>query len=70
MNKRYIPLETYIKNLYMEDVHSASIAGMDAVTLKLKSININLSEEQEEEVYSALETVLEKLGNGNYRHYN
>ena len=62
------PIKDYVENLYMEDVHSAALEGLDAIAEYLKSIKIKLSEEQEEEIYDALEIALEKLGNGNYRH--
>ena len=59
---------SYIKEMYMEDVHSAALQGLDVITKELKKRGIELSEEQGEEVYLAMDLALEKLSNGNYRH--
>jgi len=58
----------YVKEMYMEDVHSAALRGLEAITADLKERGIELSEEQGEEVYLAMDLALEKLSNGNYRH--
>lgn len=56
-----------IKELYMEEVHSASLKGIDAIIEYLKEINIALTAEQEDFVYIAMDEALEKISNGNYR---
>ena len=46
---------SYIKEMYMEDVHSAALQGLDVITKELKKRGIELSEEQGEEVYLAIQ---------------
>ena len=58
----------YIKEMYMEDVHSAALAAIDAAEIDLKTRGIALSEKQQDEVYIVIDNALEKLSNGNYRH--
>jgi len=58
---------SYIKELYMEDVHSAALTGIDAIEKELKEKGIDLSEQEIDDVYIAIDNALEKLSNGNYR---
>lgn len=58
---------SYIKEMYMEDVHSAALEGLEAVKKDLKERKIEITEIQEEEIYLAIDLALEKLSNGNYR---
>ena len=62
-------LVSCIPELYMEDVHSASLAGIEAIQKTLKdTYKIDLTQEQEDLVYEIIDLTLESLGNGNYRH--
>jgi hypothetical protein len=58
----------YIKELYMENVHSAALMAIEAINKDLKNINISLTEQQEDDVYIAIDLALERISNGNYRH--
>lgn len=58
----------YFEKFYMEDVHSVALVGIDSVIKELEQMGIELSEDQEDKIYIALDSSLEELSNGNYRH--
>ena len=60
-------MSDYIKNLFMEDVHSAALRGSDEIVNDLQTIGICFSEKQIDDIYIAIDTVLENMSNGSYR---
>ena len=57
------------RQIYMEDVHSISLAAMKVVEDGLKEFDIVLTPEQDDEIYVPLDNTIEKLaGCPDYAH--
>ena len=65
-----MPTSIYYKNFYMDDAHSIGLKATELIQEELKKFKIELTPEQEDLFYVPIINELEKMSNGDYRHYN
>ena len=59
------------KTIAMEDVHSIGLDALEVIKAKLKEFGVELTDEQDDELYGPMDATLEKIaGYPDYRSHN